>query len=237
MIDVTDATFETEVIERSKELPVVVDLWAPWCGPCRVLGPTIEKIVDATDGAVALAKVNVDENPKVSASFQVQSIPVVFALRDGKVVDSFVGAQPEGVIAEFVNRLAPSRSEADALVDLGDEASLREALELEPDHSGAITALALLLAHRGDYEEAQALLARIPESGDTRRVAAIVRLGPAAELVQADDAELDKRMQELLPNAKQDDSARQQILDLLEAMGSDDPRSLTYRRQLTARLF
>ena len=81
MVDVTDATFEEEVLRRSSEVPVVVDLWAPWCGPCQTLGPIIEKVVDATEGAVALVKVNVDENPAISASFQVQSIPAVFAMQ------------------------------------------------------------------------------------------------------------------------------------------------------------
>src|ERR1700674_5275735 len=134
MIDVTDATFEQEVLLRSSEVPVVVDLWAPWCGPCRTLGPIIEKVVDATEGAVALAKVNVDENPAISSSFQVQSIPAVYALRDGKVVDGFVGALPEAQVAEFVARLAPQPTEADRLAAAGDEASLRQALELQPDH-------------------------------------------------------------------------------------------------------
>ena len=119
MVDVTDATFEDEVLRRSSEVPVVVDLWAPWCGPCQTLGPMIERVVEATDGAVALVKVNVDENPAISASFQVQSIPAVFALKDGKVVDAFIGALPEAAVAEFVARLTPAPSEADLLVDEG----------------------------------------------------------------------------------------------------------------------
>ena len=115
MIDVTDATFEQAVIARSAQVPVVVDLWAPWCGPCKTLGPILERVVAETEGAVELVKVNVDENPRVSATFQVQSIPAVFALRDGKVVDEFIGALPEAQVAEFVERLAPQPSEADQL--------------------------------------------------------------------------------------------------------------------------
>src|SRR5438067_2267266 len=150
MTDVTDTTFEQDVLERSNQVPVVVDLWAPWCGPCRTLGPIIEKVVDATEGRVLLAKVNVDENPSVSAAFQVQSIPAVYALKDGKVVDGFIGAQPEPAVRAFVERLTPTASEADQLAAAGDELSLRRALELEPDHAVAIVALAELLAERGD---------------------------------------------------------------------------------------
>ncbi len=132
MVDVTDATFEEEVLHRSSEVPVVVDLWAPWCGPCRTLGPIIEKVVDATEGAVALAKVNVDENPAISGSFQVQSIPAVFALKDGKVVDGFIGALPEAAVAEFVAKLTPAPSEADLLVAEGRARRIRGAAAAGP---------------------------------------------------------------------------------------------------------
>jgi putative thioredoxin len=110
-IDVTDATFQTEVLDRSQATPVVVDLWAPWCGPCRQLGPLLEKVVDATDGQVVLAKVNVDESPQISAAFRVQGIPAVYAVAGGKVVDGFIGAQGEPAVSEFVDRLLPSEAE------------------------------------------------------------------------------------------------------------------------------
>src|SRR5215213_8692926 len=110
-IDVTDATFQTEVIERSQDAAVVVDLWAPWCGPCRTLGPIIEKVVDATEGQVVLTKVNIDENPQIAAAFQAQSIPAVYALRDGRVVDGFIGAYPEEAVRQFVDSLRPSDAE------------------------------------------------------------------------------------------------------------------------------
>jgi len=170
MIDVTDATFEQDVLERSNQVPVVVDLWAPWCGPCRTLGPIIEKVVDATEGSVELVKVNVDENPRVAATFQVQSIPAVYALKDGKVVDGFIGALPEKGVAEFVARLAPGETEADRLVAAGDEESLRKVLADEPDHEGAVVALAELLAERGDADEAlDSLLDRVKDDEAARQ--------------------------------------------------------------------
>ena len=110
-IDVTDATFETAVLARSNEVAVVVDLWAPWCGPCKTLGPILEKVVDETGGKVELVKVDVDQNPQASAAFRVQGIPAVYALKDGKVVDGFIGAQPESEVRAFVDRLLPSETE------------------------------------------------------------------------------------------------------------------------------
>ena len=145
-------------------------LWAPWCGPCRTLGPIIESVVDATDGAVALTKVNIDENPKIASTFQVQSIPAVFAVDQGKVVDQFIGALPERSVKEFVDRLLPMPSEADQLAAAGDEASLRKALALDAAHGGAIEALADLLVNRGEPAEALSLLERIPENAETRRI-------------------------------------------------------------------
>src|SRR3712207_3361311 len=115
MIDVTDATFQRDVLDRSAEEPVVVDLWAEWCGPCKTLGPILEKVVAETDGKVELAKGDADRNPSVSAAFQVQSIPAVYAIAGGKVVDSFIGALPDPAVREFVSRLAPAQSEADRL--------------------------------------------------------------------------------------------------------------------------
>ena len=235
MADVTDATFQEQVIERSKQVPVVVDLWAPWCGPCRTLGPILEKVVAGTGGQVELAKVNVDENPAISNSFQVQSIPAVFALKDGKVVDGFIGAQPEPRVAEFVARLAPAPTEVDRLVDAGDEASLRKALELEPGHEGAVLAMARLLVGRGEPEAALELLARLPETPDVRAVAAQARLAERqVDLGAGDPSAL---LDALLDRVRADEGARQEFLDLLETLGPDDPRTARYRKALAARLF
>jgi putative thioredoxin len=236
-IDVTDATFATEVVERSAQVPVVVDLWAEWCGPCRTLGPILEKVIDETQGKVVLAKVDVDSNPQVAQAFQVQGIPAVYALRDGKVVNGFVGAQPESAVRLFVQSLLPSDEEqlVDRLLGAGDEASLRQALELEPGNETVVVALAELLVRRGvdgDVEEALGLLERIPETPESRRVAALARAGGPAALDGA-LAELDQ----LLDRVKGDDGARQRYVDLLELMGPDDPRTAQYRKELSKRLF
>jgi putative thioredoxin len=234
MVDVTDATFEQDVIERSKEVPVVVDLWASWCGPCKTLGPIIERVVDATAGEVVLAKVDVDANPQVARAFQVQSIPAVYALKDGKVVDGFIGAQPEPVVQRFVESLLPTKeqTEIERLVELGDEASLRKALELEPDNHDAIVSLAELLVVDDRSDEALALLARLPETPDTRRVAALARLG-----VPDDFDSVDARLAGLIGRVKADEAARQEFVDLLELLGPDDPRTAGWRKRLTAQLF
>jgi putative thioredoxin len=239
MVDVTDATFERDVLVRSAEVPVVVDLWAPWCGPCRTLGPVIERVVDETAGAVALAKVNIDENPSVAASFQVQSIPAVFAVRNGQVVDHFIGALPEAAVREFVQRLSPQPSEADLLVaeaaTTGSEEPLRRALELEPDHVGAIEALATSLVARGEPEEAMGLLRRVPETPSVRHLMAEARL--AAADVDVDRKDVGAVLDRLLDRVRDDEAARQEFVDLLETLGPDDRRTNDYRRALAAKLF
>ncbi len=237
-MDVTDQTFQTDVLERSNTVPVVVDLWAPWCGPCKTLGPILEKVVAETGGTVELAKVNVDENPRVAQAFGVQSIPAVFAVSKAQVVDQFIGALPEAQVAAFVQRLAPAQSEADLLVEAGDEASLRQALELEPDHVGAIEALARLLIARGEAAEALAVLGRIPETETTRVLAADARLLEAGlDVSDAGRDEIAAKLDALLEKVREDDGARQEFVDLLEALGPGDPRTNEYRRALAARLF
>ena len=216
-VDVTDATFETEVMVRSHQVPVIVDLWAPWCGPCKTLGPILEKATDATMGQVVLAKVNVDENPQISQAFQVKSIPAVFIMKEGKVLDSFVGAQPEHVVLQ--------------LLAAGDENSLRDALVLAPHQEDVVCALAEYLVRHGGAQEALQLLPRLPETERVRGVAAAARLA----LNPVDD--FDATLARLLDQVKVDEVARQEFLDILQTMGPHDPRTGKYRKLLTARLY
>jgi putative thioredoxin len=232
-IDVTDATFERDVLERSTQVPVVIDLWAEWCGPCRTLGPILERVVAESNGRVELVKVDVDTNPRIAATFQVESIPAVYALKDGRIVDSFIGALPEPRVRDFIARLSPPATEADRLAAKGDEVSLRQALELDPAHEEAVVALADLLVERGEPEEALSLLSRIPETAEVRRVAALARVGTEA----AGDGDVEGRLDDLLERVKDDDNARQEFVDLLELLGPDDPRTPRYRRALASRLY
>ncbi len=232
-IDVTDVTFQKEVIDKSMIFPVIVDLWATWCGPCKTLGPILEKLVDATKGQVILAKVDVDKCPQIAQAFQAQSIPAVYAMKDGKILDGFVGAQPEHVVSEFVNKLLPEAVVVDAkeLLAKGDEASLRKALETEPTNEAVVIALAELLVARNDCTAALEILKTIPETDRVRVTIA------AARSAFVPDDEYDKQLTALLLSVKTDDQAKQQYLDTLQKMGPNDPRTSDYRKKLTAQLF
>ena len=233
IIDVTDDSFQTDVLARSVDTPVVVDLWADWCGPCKTLTPILEKVIGEMNGSVILAKVDVDKNPQVQQAFQVQSIPSVFAIVDQQVVDNFMGAKPEHEVREFVQKLLPAISPVDVLVEAGDEDSLRRALEMEPDNEAAIAALATLLIDADNTEEALQFLARIPETDITRPIAARAR---AADSL-GENGDVEARLTALLPQVKADDEARQEFVDLLEVLGANHPNTALWRKKLSTQLF
>lgn len=173
--DITDADFDTAVVARSREIPVVIDLWAPWCGPCRQLGPVLEKVADARRGEFELVKLNVDENPETAGKLGARSIPLVVAFKDGQAVSQFVGAQPEGAILRFIDSIVPgpadklvaaARSEQDAGKPEQAENLLRQALEHDRQHTGARLDLAELLANAERYEEALEVLNALPSKGN-----------------------------------------------------------------------
>jgi putative thioredoxin len=209
-------------------VPVVVDLWAEWCGPCKTLGPILEKVIDETGGAVELTKVDVDANPQISQAFNVQSIPAVFALREGKIVDSFVGALPESEVRKFVEKLAPGASKVDQLVDAGDEASLRSALELDAGNAVAAVALADLLRQSDRLDDAEAVLAPFANVLEAKTVLARISLQRSG---------VDLTLEHLLQQTATDETAKDHLLEILDALGPSDPRYVSFRRRLASHLY
>ncbi|MEA2229883.1 MAG: putative thioredoxin [Solirubrobacteraceae bacterium] len=245
VIDVTEQDFEREVIERSREIPVVVDFWAEWCGPCRMLGPILEKAADAREDKVVLAKLDTDANQNLAREYGIQGIPAVKAFRDGRVVDEFVGVKPPAEVERFFDSLAPS--EAEGLVAAGDEASLRRAIELEPTNAEAKVALAEQLHRRGERDEAMKLLENVAGSFRAEGLAARMRLEDqdgvdVAEALRALDEGDRERAINLLISAIQSangerDDLRRLVVGILDELGVEDPLARDARRRLAAALY
>jgi putative thioredoxin len=249
-VDVTEATFQREVVERSREVPVVVDFWADWCGPCKALSPALEKAEAARAGKVLLAKVDVDSNQRLGAQFQVQGIPAVKAFRDGTVVDEFVGALPPARVEAFFDGLVPSR--ADELMAAGDELSLREAAEAEPTRPDIAVALAKARLERGAEGEALEAVEGHQTDFAAAGIAARVRLKQAGIGTDAfavlDRGERESALDSLLEAITEPDGTgglsaedrrdllRRAIVGILSDLDPADPAARTYRRKLSAAL-
>ena len=243
-VDVTEATFDRDVIELSRQNPVVVDFWAEWCGPCRTLTPALEAAEASRGGKVLLGKVDVDSNKALAGRYGVQGIPAVKAFRDGKVVDEFVGAVPRAKVESLFDSLLPSK--ADELLEKGDELSLREAAELEPRRADIATALARARLERGAEDEALEAVAGHDGDFGAEGITSRVRLtkdgigGDA--FAAADRGEVEVAVESLIEalagaDGEDREELRRAIVGLLIDPRLDREAAARHRRRLATALY
>ena len=257
VIEVTDQTFEQVVVEGSKDRPVVVDMWAEWCGPCRQLTPTLEKVADERQGAFLLAKLDTDANPMTASAFGVQSIPTVIAFKDGQALTGFVGAYPEPEVNKFIDSILPTEvdkkaEEARSVEESGDlataEERYRQVLQDDPDNREAAVGLGRILVERGELEEAEALVGKHRPDPEAEKILATITLrrwvntsedgilGEAKRLVASGD--VIGGLAGMLQALEEDrDAARDAMITVFTAVGDEDPLVQEYRRLLSAALF
>jgi putative thioredoxin len=246
VIDVDQDAFQTEVLERSATVPVVVDFWAEWCAPCRQLGPVLEQAAEAREGKVVLAKVDTDANPDISQTFGVQGIPAVKAFIEGEVVAEFVGAQGPTQVEEFFDALVPSESQQ--LLAAGDEESLRKAVQVDPKNIDAAFALAQMLYRRGDADGALELVANAPDNYRADGLAARIELEQADDdeavataFATLDGGEVEQGLDQLLAALESDGSDRERIrrviVAILDELGVEHPLARDSRRRMSAALY
>lgn len=255
-IDVGQEDFEARVLEASKEVPVVVDFWADWCQPCRILTPVLDRLAEEYGGRFVLAKLDVDASPAVAAMFGIQGIPAVKGFRDGDVVAEFVGVQPEEVIRRFLDQVAPDTAllepawKAEA-AGLSDEAErlYREAVAANPNDEQAIRGLARALLARQADEEARSLLLMVPADAESRRLLAEIHLrglaeeggtlGPVSAAVSRGEYReaLDRCLKVVADGSDERDAAREGMVAIFDLLGGEHPLSREYRPRLASALF